>query len=154
MVAASDIDLPMLNKHPLTAIVLSMLLAGCQNQELRPYLSDGCSSFPDGTFAHKTLWLDCCEAHDFSYWQGGTREQRAAADTELQQCVASTGEPQIAGLMLKGVRVGGSPYWPTTYRWGYGWPYGRGYQPLTPDQRQQVEKLTPAGRTISDQNEN
>ena len=37
--------------------------------------------------------------------------------------------------MLGGVRVGGSPYWPTQFRWGYGWPYPRGYQALSPDER-------------------
>lgn len=29
--------------------------------------------------------------------------------------------------MLSGVRVGGSPYWPTKFRWGYGWSYPHGY---------------------------
>jgi hypothetical protein len=40
--------------------------------------------------------------------------------------------------MLAGVRVGGSPYWPTRYRWGYGWPWPRGYAALTPEDRAQV----------------
>jgi hypothetical protein len=41
--------------------------------------------------------------------------------------------------MLAGVRVGGSPYFPTTYRWGYGWPYPRGYKPLSEEEIQEVK---------------
>jgi hypothetical protein len=40
--------------------------------------------------------------------------------------------------MLQGVRAGGSPSLPTPYRWGYGWPFGRGYQALTADEVAQV----------------
>jgi len=48
------------------------------------------------------------------------------------------GEPQIANLMLAGVRVGGSPYFPTSYRWGYGWSYSRFYKPLTEEEKLQI----------------
>jgi hypothetical protein len=40
--------------------------------------------------------------------------------------------------MLAGVRVGGSPLFPTSYRWGYGWSYQRGYQPLSEREKRQV----------------
>jgi len=33
--------------------------------------------------------------------------------------------------MLSGVRVGGSPYWPTQFRWGYGYAYPHGYDQVT-----------------------
>ena len=57
--------------------------------------------------------------------------------------MANIGEPNVAKLMLAGVRVGGSPYYPTTYRWGYGWPYPRGYKSLSAVEKHQVEdKLT------------
>ncbi len=94
--------------------------------------------FPDGTNAQQTLWLSCCTNHDIAYWQGGTAKQREQADNILKVCVAKVGEPQIAKLMLAGVRVGGSPYLPTSFRWGYGWSYFRGYQSLTTDEQQQV----------------
>ena len=60
------------------------------------------------------------------------------ADKELEHCVAQVGEPQIAALMLAGVRVGGSPYFPTTFRWGYGWPFPRLYKPLTEDEQLKI----------------
>jgi len=108
--------------------------------DLKPFMSDGCSSFPDGTIEHNTLWLDCCVEHDKAYWAGGTCKDREIADKALKECVATVGEPQIAEIMLAGVRVGGSPYFPTRFRWGYGWPYLRGYKGLTGAEKQEVEK--------------
>lgn len=106
---------------------------------IAPFTSDGCSEFPNGLPQHKTLWLACCVQHDKTYWQGGTHQERWQADAALQQCVAAVGQPDIARLMLAGVRVGGSPYWPTRYRWGYGWPWPRGYAALSPGERAQAQ---------------
>lgn len=129
-------------KH-LTWLLLICLLPGYSfGDELKPFTSDGCSAFPDGTLEENTLWLACCEEHDRAYWQGGTYEQRLDADKQLKQCVAALGKPKTAMLMLTGVRVGGSPAFPTTFRWGYGWSYPRGYAELTEDELQQVNKLT------------
>lgn len=108
--------------------------------EIAPFTSDGCSSFPDGTPANQSLWLDCCVRHDLAYWKGGTYEERLAADLALEQCVVKLGEPEIARLMLRGVRAGGNPYLLTPYRWGYGWPFGRGYQALASEELAQVRK--------------
>ncbi|TMO40959.1 hypothetical protein CWC25_19675 [Pseudoalteromonas sp. S4389] len=109
------------------------------NAKLKPFGSDGCSSFPDGTIEHKNLWLACCTAHDLAYWQGGTFKQREQADVDLKECVAKVGEKEIAVLMLAGVRVGGTPFLPTSFRWGYGWPYPKFYGELTEQERMQVE---------------
>jgi hypothetical protein len=110
-------------------------------ENIEPFTSDGCSAFPDGTFAQNKLWLSCCTAHDYAYWQGGTYEERLIADKQLQQCVFNVGEPQIANLMLTGVRVGGSPYLPTSFRWGYGWSYPRFYKVLTEAEKKQIKSL-------------
>lgn len=121
-------------------VVLSILsLAGCVHTDgLKPFTTDGCSYFPEGTHAHKDLWLPCCLAHDMSYWQGGTYKERLASDLVLRECVRDAGEPIIAQIMLGGVRITGSPYWPTQFRWGYGWPYPRGYKPLTLEEKAQI----------------
>ena len=110
-------------------------------ETLQPFTSDGCSRFPNGTPWQNELWLDCCTAHDLAYWKGGTYQERLDADRELEACVARVGEPEVALLMLAGVRVGGSPFFPTPFRWGYGWPYPRYYVPLTEDERKQIEAL-------------
>lgn len=105
---------------------------------LKPFTTDGCSLFPEGTPEQQSLWAECCIRHDLAYWRGGTEAQREAADQALHACVSRVGEPEIAKLMLTGVRLGGSPFFPTSYRWGYGWSYQRGYAPLTPQEVQQV----------------
>ena len=109
--------------------------------DLKPFTSDGCSSFPNGTPKQNDLWLSCCIAHDLAYWAGGTYEERLEADKELKGCVTSVGKKEVAELMMGGVRVGGTPYLPTRFRWGYGWPYPRGYKVLTDDERLQLEKM-------------
>lgn len=110
-------------------------------ENIDPFTSDGCSSFPDGTFEHNELWLSCCTAHDYAYWQGGSYQERLLADKKLQYCVAKVGEPHIANLMLAGVRVGGTPYLPTSFRWGYGWSYPRGYKILTEPEKNQIQQI-------------
>lgn len=99
--------------------------------DLKPFTSDGCSLFPDGSLSENTLWLNCCGDHDLTYWQGGTYDERLKADLALEQCVARVGKPYLGKLMLAGVRIGGSPYLPSGFRWGYGWRYPRTYAPLT-----------------------
>ncbi|MDO8270919.1 MAG: hypothetical protein Q7U82_03230 [Gammaproteobacteria bacterium] len=127
----------------LLGVLLAMLPMLAQSEELAPFTSDGCSAFPDGSLEQRQLWLSCCVAHDVAYWQGGTYEERMAADLGLQQCVAQVGDSRIAAIMLAGVRVGGTPYLPTPFRWGYGWPYPRGYKKLTAEELEQVQGMRP-----------
>ena len=109
--------------------------------ELAPFSSDGCSLFPDGTLKERDKWCECCQNHDLAYWQGGSVEDRERADATLRDCVlVRTNDPQLAETIYLGVRVGGHPVFPTWYRWGYGWPYGRGYQSLSDLENLQVQK--------------
>jgi len=124
----------------LATMLVLFLSAPASADELKPFTSDGCSSFPDGTPSQQDLWLQCCTAHDRAYWKGGTYQQRLDADLELRGCVAQVDEPEIAAVMLVGVRVGGSPVFPTRYRWGYGWTWPRWYRPLSEEELQQVER--------------
>ena len=100
--------------------------------ELAAFSSDGCSMFPDASPGRRTDWCHCCLAHDLAYWRGGTAPQRLAADEALKSCVlAATASTLLAEAMFAGVRAGGEPHFDTDYRWGYGWPPGRGYRPLS-----------------------
>ena len=122
---------------------LVVVLASCQTagpKFIAPFTTDGCSEFPNGSFEHRDLWLKCCTAHDLKYWVGGSYNERIQADLELRACVKTVGKPVIADIMLAGVRVGGSPWWPTSFRWGYGWPFTNGYRVLTQEELEQVRK--------------
>ncbi|WP_044619981.1 hypothetical protein [Gynuella sunshinyii] len=129
-------------KHALKVILPLLLLPGyaLADTELKPFTTDGCSVFPDGTPAANSKWIECCIRHDYAYWKGGTFEQREQADAALEQCVSDMGESGISILMHAGVRLGGSPYFPTWYRWGYGWPMFSGYKALTTEEQQQVQR--------------
>jgi len=118
-----------------------LFMASFREQVLKPFTSDGCSAFPDGSIKHNKLWLTCCTEHDLAYWKGGTYNDRLVADKKLQVCVAEVGRKKTASLMLAGVRVGGSPFWPTTFRWGYGWSYPRFYKPLSNQELEQVKNI-------------
>lgn len=107
--------------------------------DINEFASDGCSLFPDGTLNDPAQWCDCCFNHDVAYWHGGSETERKQADNTLRACVLErTGDKALADVMYEGVRIGGSPVFPTWYRWGYGWKYGRGYKPLTEQEQKQV----------------
>lgn len=126
----------------LRILLLPLLLvwAACSNQAgLADFTSDGCSLFPDRSLIDAKDWCACCVEHDIAYWQGGTAEQRLAADEKLRACVLEkTGDPVLADAMFTGVRFGGSPYFYNWYRWGYGWSDGRNYQALTREEERMV----------------
>lgn len=126
--------------------VLALLLGACASAQapaaLRPFSTDGCSMFPDRSLLSGADWCRCCVAHDLVYWRGGTAEERLEADQALRRCVQqATGNTALADLMYAGVRTGGGPYFYTPYRWAYGWPYGRGYEPLSAEERARADVL-------------
>lgn len=131
-----------------------LLLAGCATQpfvgdyhgphgRLRAFATDGCTSHPDGSQDNPDAWAHCCEKHDLKYWAGGSHEERIAADRELQACVAATGHGDTAKLMYLGVRAFGNPFNRTSWRWGFGWTELRGYDPLTEEERREIERYSP-----------
>ncbi len=124
-------------------VVIFFLAACSKTTELADFTSDGCSLFPDRSLIDAKDWCACCFEHDIAYWQGGTAEQRLAADEQLRDCVlAKTDDPILAEAMFNGVRFGGSPYFSNWYRWGYGWSDARNYQKLTlEEQRMVTQKL-------------
>ena len=128
----------------LYGIMAIALLAGAMQSvsagTLSDFTSDGCSLFPDGELGNRKLWCDCCFDHDVSYWRGGTDTERKNADKVLRACVLKrTNSRSLADLMYQGVRAGGHPAFPTWYRWGYGWDYGRGYKPLSNEEELKVQ---------------
>jgi len=106
-----------------TCTALPFLCVQHTVSELAPFVSDGCSMFPDGTLGDGTRWQECCVIHDYAYYVGGPESSREAADRALQACVADNSNQALADLMYYGVRIGGTPALPTPWRWGYGWAY-------------------------------
>lgn len=111
--------------------------------QLNPFSSDGCSRWPDGTVLKPNAWLECCYKHDRVYWLGGTYQQRLNSDKELKSCVKKNFANFMGILMYMGVRVGGRPNYDTSYKWGYGWKYERGYVHLTTEEYNYAQELSP-----------
>jgi len=93
--------------------------------------SDGCSGgmsaiYSKLEFLHekngkRLQWRHCCEIHDKAYYYGGTKKQKILADEKLSSCVSQVVGNQFLGkAMQTAVEIGGGPYLPTSYRWGYG----------------------------------
>jgi hypothetical protein len=101
----------------------SSLFAASPGEPSLPYPDDGCSCFPETGFE------DCCRAHDKIYYRGGSEADRAKADRELRQCIRGKGHTLMGDILYYSVRVGGVPWVPTPWRWGFGHPYlsQRGY---------------------------
>lgn len=134
-------------------LIIAVATHVSSGDDLQPFATDGCSWFPDGTFEEMELWEHCCVAHDYAYWQGGTRLQRKEADRTLKICVAETGKQGTGRLMLAGVRFGGLPWWPTPFRWGFGWPYPRAYGELSGEEKEKVKALSGPALEIMNQTE-
>ena len=113
---------------------------------LRPFTSDGCSSFPDSI--GPVDWQHCCIDHDIAYWMGGTYYEKLEADEALNQCVREAAGSALGLLMESGVWVGGLSELPTSFRWGYGWIMNRGYQPLSELELETVQSMHPG--SVSD----
>lgn len=61
-------------------------------------VGDGCTLWFDGN------WRHCCDVHDVAYT---TSSGKLMADFDLAVCVAQTGHPGIALIMLAGVTLFG-----------------------------------------------
>lgn len=134
-------------------VVAHLTAHACHASELKPFKTDGCSLWIDGTLERPDLWRHCCVAHDLDYWQGGSEEQRKKSDERIQACVKEAQGAGMANYMYKNVRWGGSPYWINYYRWGYGWDYldglwPRGYKVPTPEEQQLINQAMPAALKV------
>lgn len=90
------------------------------------FTTDGCTLWPDGT------WQVCCVEHDMVYWCGGNGTERRVADEQFRRCMAEHGGGALEDTaMYWGVRIGGHPWLPTYWRWGYGWPWPHDYTERT-----------------------
>lgn len=112
-------------------------------KQLKPFISDGCSFWPEGTKENKTKWIRCCIIHDYKYWKGGTEKEREVADADLYRCIDKVQGSIIAEMMETGTNVGGSPIFKTSFRWGYGWNYTRGYLKISDKEKEYIRKLSP-----------
>lgn len=102
--------------------LLFLASASLSAAELRPFVTDGCTAWSEGTRERPNLWLHCCVRHDLSFWAGGLTPSRDEADLALRDCVAATGAKLAARIIYAGVRIGArSPRKIAGKQWGNAW---------------------------------
>jgi hypothetical protein len=130
--------------------ILSLSLSA--QASLKPFTSDYCTWFPEGTIQRPQLWKHCCLEHDLYYWMGGNRNDRWRVDQLLKQCVQQTHAPRAANIMYRAVRAGSwSPIKMKGRKWGHGWQLKRKhYQSLTTSEMQLIlDYLTLSNRYVT-----
>ncbi len=110
---------------------------------LKPFSTNGCTGFPDGTLNHPELWRHCCILHDLAFWAGGCERDRDRADLDLRDCVSNVAGAPLGFVLYVGVRIGSwSPIKIKSERWNHGWQDGRAEH--TPLSAQDVETISRA----------
>jgi hypothetical protein len=111
--------------------VILFLISFCAfATELKPFYTDLCTFFPEGTRLEPRLWEDCCVQHDLVYWAGGSKAQQKQSDKELKQCVTDKAGKMWGNLMYRGVRMGHLSPIKSKMKWGHGWGDNRSFQVL------------------------
>ncbi len=88
---------------------------------LKPFQTDGCTLFIDGTPSKPGLWRSCCVEHDLRYWFGGSSEDMDSADLRLKSCVKQIAGESIARTIYTGVRAGHYSPIKNKTAWNWGW---------------------------------
>lgn len=115
--------------------------AWSQDQVLRPFSTDECTGYREGTRMEPKLWAHCCVEHDLFMWAGGSSEERLEADHELKACIEATGHPFSAKMMYLAVRIGSfSPIKIESKKWSNGWIQKRENKSLSPEELATIER--------------
>jgi hypothetical protein len=109
--------------------------------KLKPFETDGCTMFVEGTKEKPNLWKHCCVEHDLRYWFGGSESDMDTADLRLKSCVQKVAGDNWAALIYNGVRVGHYSPIKNKYYWSWAWSVKREKVALNSEETQYVVKL-------------
>lgn len=116
-------------------IILFLISLNCLANPVtpvKPFVTDYCTLYVEGTRAQPNLWRHCCVEHDLYFWAGGSLEDKKATDLRLKSCVEKTGATTQAALIYAGVVIGGrSPIRIKSKQWGNTWGDRPRYLTLT-----------------------
>jgi len=89
--------------------------------DLKPFYTDNCTFWSEGTRDEPELWKDCCIEHDLRYWVGGLKTEQKISDKRLRQCITDVAGSGHGNLMYTFVRLGHlSPIKSkTSWSWGH-----------------------------------
>lgn len=123
-----------MNTLKYTILLLLLIIAPSLRAEikLKPFETDGCTMFMDGTYSQPGLWKHCCSEHDLRYWFGGSQADMDASDLRLRSCVQKVAGDNWAFVIYSGIRAGHHSPIKNKYQWNWGWTLSREKRPLTP----------------------
>jgi len=92
---------------------------------MRPFESDGCSLIEPiyRAFGMVPPGREHCVEHDKEYWTGGTFSQLVGSNLRLGMRVAEGGHPILGIVRALSTMIGGLPFLPFPWRWGFGHRY-------------------------------
>lgn len=107
-----------------SSILALVVAAPIAAANLPPPHEDGCSGGISwvyrNVFGIVPKYEHCCNKHDDPYGRGGTPTEKVKADVEFFWCVKDEGGNAIvASMYFVGVTIGGQPFFPFGWRWGY-----------------------------------
>lgn len=105
----------------LVIVILGLYSSISFSNELKPFFTDGCTMFVDGTKERPDLWRHCCVEHDLRYWFGGSQKDLDSTDLRLKSCVNEVAGPTWAELIYTGVRMGHHSPVKNKTHWSWGW---------------------------------
>lgn len=117
---------------------ISGAASGAIEATLKPFETDGCTMFVDGTPKKPGLWRDCCVEHDMRYWFGGDKADMDKTDLRLKACVQDVAGSLWASLIYQGVRAGHSSPVKNKTHWGWGWTNERADIKLSKEETEYV----------------
>jgi hypothetical protein len=113
---------------------------------LKPFVTDYCTNFAEGTKKEPNKWKECCLYHDLYFWAGGTISDRKNADLVLRNCIEKTGAHKIAEVMYLGVRLGSySPIKYSDKKWSNGWSNRESFKALSIEDITRIEEELNSG---------
>ena len=99
------------------------------SQSIKPFETDYCTMFMEGTWGH------CCLEHDLRYWIGGTKKEQLQSDIQLRSCVAESGGDFMANAIYYAVRAGHYSPVKHKYKWSWGWGPKEDFGKLSSEQK-------------------
>ena len=108
--------------------------------EIKPFHTDYCTGYPEGTREEPMLWANCCIKHDLAYYVSGTRKDRRKADKLLRSCVEKVSTKTRANIMYTGIVLGHLSPIKAKTAWGWAWKNfeRKSFDELSDEQKQEA----------------
>jgi hypothetical protein len=121
----------------------------------KPFKSDGCSLIQPiyELLGRVPPAAAFCRLHDVDYWAGGPFGDFIRANREVRQRTRAAGYPILAWIRWIGVTLGGWPFLPTPWRWGFGWYWWRFRLFRALDQIDEAQRNSELAREIASMTE-